>query len=155
MQIDNLPVSKMVNEDGTITSEWRNSLQQTLTQMQKFLSDNCYKIPMYPNLRGPSIPVGTAPLNTQSNLGALYHDMNSNSPSFNLQQNQAGSPNPVVNYQFVPAATFHTFNTLDDLNSTPPSQVNAKMAVVTDGSSNNKVFIGVGNGWQVITTTNP
>lgn len=148
---DNLPVAPISDKNGNITPEWRSSLQQTITQLQSFLSNDIYQLPVQPtnqSIRNNTQTNSIAGLATPASLGSVYHDTNANNPSFNLKTYTSASSEP--NYSFVPATTYQNVATIDDLNAIPMEQINGKLLTVT--AMPNKAYIGVNNGWQVITT---
>lgn len=149
MIIDNLPLSPLVNKDGTVTNEWRNSLQQLVTQLQLNLSNEKYQLPLQPAV-GSSATQAAPVLDSRSNWGAIYHNSISNNPCVNMKIYSATNP---TQYQFTPIPTLQNVSTVDDLNTIPSSEINGKQ--VTVDADPNKIYVGVGTNWQVITTSNP
>jgi hypothetical protein len=152
MMIDNLPQSIMVDKDGRITPEWRNSLQQTITQLQTLLGNEAYILPQQPNPRAQTQNI-TA-LNTQVMQGGMHYNSVNNAPAINIKQYPSSldenSPNT---FQFVPVTTYNEFADIPSLNAVPTSTINGKWAFVSDGSHNNSVFVGVNNQWRELTLT--
>lgn len=148
MRIDNLPSAPLVNQDGTISDQWRNSFQQMVSQLQSFLSAEKYQLPLQPPLRAPA--QSTTPFDTQSNFGSLYHNSSTNNMCVNIKTYTSSAP-ASPSYQFTPVPSFQSVATVDDLNTIPTAEINGKQVSVT--AEPNKIYVGVGNGWQVITTT--
>lgn len=146
MKIDNLPVSQLTDKNGMISNEWRNSLQQLISQLQTFSSDEKTLLPLQPSLRTPGQV--TEGLNIQSNLGGAYHNTNTNSPNFNLKTYSATD---ATTYEFTPGTTYHVMDTMDDLNAVPAETRNGKIATVTDGAHDDIAYLGVGNAWRGVT----
>lgn len=146
MNIQNIPVTPVVDKNGNITIDWRNSLQQTITQLQTFLSNEKYLLPQQPDPRGTSTNI--AGLNIQQNLGGIHYNTQTNSPMINLTTYSATDP---TSYQFVPQTTFHSVSTTDDLNAIPTTQRNGKFVTVAADPSN--LYVGVGTVWKQVAIT--
>ena len=143
MQINSVPNFKLVENDGHITTQWRNFHQQIVNQLQQFVNDERYLLPTQPSPRATSTEVSG--LNDQKNLGGLYYHPTSNNPRVNLEKYEDGSSTP-TGYEFVPQVTFHEIGETADLNAVPDDKRTGKIMV--DPTDNTYAYIAVNKVWR-------
>lgn len=148
MQINNIPITKLVSEDNEITSQWKNFHQQFINQVQYFLSDERYLLPHQPTPRATSTEV--TGLNIQDNLGGAYYHPTSNNMKVNLEKYVSGSSSP-DGYEFVPQLSFHSVSSTGDRDAIPAAKSVGKLVTVT--SDNTKAYLYVNGAWRTITLT--
>lgn len=147
MKINNLPLGRMVDENGHITKEWRVYHEQFTNQVQRFLSDERYLFPKQPDPRRDSPEIKG--LDTQDNLGGSYYHPISNNLKVNLEKYSASDSS--TQYEFVPHLTYHEVTSIDDRNAIPTEKSQGKIVVVPTDPT--KFYIFIDNAWRTGTLT--
>lgn len=150
MLINTVPITKLIDNQSDITTEWRNFHQQLVNQVQYFLSDERYLLPHQPNPRASSANVDGLNKSDGSNLGGVYFHPTSNNPRVNLEKYETGSSTP-TGYEFVPQMTFHEISSTADLAAVPAAKRTGKIMV--DPTDETKAYISVNGTWKTITLT--
>lgn len=78
MQIPNLPVGKVVDENGEMTSDWINFMSQLITELQLNLNNEGYRLPSQTTANINDL------LDVNKSTGAMVYDRDTNEFKVNI-----------------------------------------------------------------------
>lgn len=146
MYLESLPVDKMTDTNGHVTTTWRNHFEQIVRQVQTFLPNEGYKLPHQPDPRAASTNV--LGLDQRKNLGGIYYHSVNNTVSANIKKYPATGD---ATYNYIPHVCHYEVDTKTTRDKLPSSERSGK--IVTAADNNAEAYMWVNGAWRTLTLT--
>lgn len=130
MIIPSIPASRVVDEKGNLTNEYRIFFDQLINQLQYNVSDAAYLLPQHDDSNLSNFN------DARFTSGIVY-----NNESKNVQVNTDGQYKPISTYEQATTA---------EISAIPSGQRNGRFIYDTDASA---LKVGVDNSFLTVTTT--
>ena len=148
MNITNVPLEKLVDEQGQPTNSWRDFFNLLVNQIQDKLSDEQYKLPQQ------SQALTNALGSTIKSHGAILFNTTNNGGNINIKTYPNGNPAAPSNvppvYSYVPLVPFQIVADTTHRDYIPVAERKGKLVYVLSGPH---LYIGVDDAgtWKEIT----